>query len=117
METKRASVDVCPMTKVIELIGGKWKPLILYHLLTRDTVRFSELRSLIGNVTQKMLTTQLRSLESDGLIIRKVYAVVPPKVEYSLSERGTTLGPILYAMKAWGVTYVTSTPSPAAPPC
>ena len=77
-------------------------PIILWHLLEDDVLRFNELRKKIPNVTQKMLTRQLRELEEDQLILRKVYAVVPPKVEYRLSTLGTSLAPILVALKQWG---------------
>jgi len=83
------------------MIGGKYKALILWHL-AGATLRFGELRGLIPRATPKMLTQQLRELEADNLVIRKVYAVVPPKVEYSLSERGASIRPILEAMYAWG---------------
>jgi DNA-binding HxlR family transcriptional regulator len=85
----------------LSLIDGKWKIVVLYKLL-RGTLRFNELRRLIPNVTQRMLTHQLRELEADGLIIRTVYAQVPPRVEYSLSARGRSLEPVLMAMKEWG---------------
>lgn len=91
----------CPVEAALELIGGKWKGLVLYHLLG-GTVRFNELRRLLGTVTQRMLTKQLRELEADGLVRREVYPVVPPKVEYSLTEKGESLGPIVMALKAWG---------------
>ena len=84
-----------------EVIGGRWKPTILFHLKDQPR-RFNELRRLVPEATPKMLTQQLRELESDGLIARKVYAVVPPKVEYSLTPRGESLFPILQAMYAWG---------------
>ena len=93
------------MGKVVNLIGGKWKTVLLYHLLTNKTMRFSELKKVATGITQKMLTAQLRSLEANGLVIRTVYPVVPPKVEYSLSNVGQTLGPILLAMKDWGYEY------------
>jgi DNA-binding HxlR family transcriptional regulator len=83
------------------VIGGKWKPIILW-VLWRETLRFSELKRRIPAVTQKMLTQQLRELEDDLIVHREVYPVVPPKVEYSLTDRGRTLGPILHAMAAWG---------------
>ncbi|MTV47367.1 transcriptional regulator [Heliobacillus mobilis] len=95
----------CTMELAIELIGGRYKALILWYLLDR-TLRFSEIKRLIPQATQKMLTQQLRSLEEDGLIIRKVYPEVPPKVEYSLSESGKNLKPVLDAMCQFGKTYV-----------
>lgn len=91
----------CPVSATLELIGGKYKALILWHL-TDKVIRFSNLRKLIAEATPKMLTQQLRELEDNGLLIRKVYPVVPPKVEYSLTEKGRSLRPIIDAMFAWG---------------
>lgn len=91
----------CSVEAAISLIDGKWKCVILFHLLD-GTVRFNEIRRRVGGVTQRMLTTQLRELEMDGLIIRTVYAQVPPKVEYSLSPLGRSLEPVLAALKGWG---------------
>lgn len=99
----------CSFEITIDLIGGKWKPLIIWYLGSKGTQRFSELKKLIPRITQKMLTQQLRELESDGLIIRTVYAQVPPKVEYSLSELGKTLMPILSMMCEWGKEYYIQT--------
>jgi DNA-binding HxlR family transcriptional regulator len=87
------------------MIGGKYKSLILWHLID-NTLRFGELRKLIPQATPKMLTQQLREMENDGLIIRTVYPVVPPKVEYELSELGVSLKPILQAMYDWGADYL-----------
>jgi len=95
----------CPMEVTLDLIGGKWKSLILWHL-TDKTMRFSEIRKLIPQATQKMLTQQLRALEDDSLIIRKVYAQVPPKVEYSLTDFGRSIRPILDIMCTWGIAYL-----------
>jgi DNA-binding HxlR family transcriptional regulator len=91
----------CPVAATLEVIGGKWKPLILFQLRDRP-MRFSELRRMVPEATQKMLTQQLRDLERDGIIHRKVYAVVPPKVDYSLTDYGQTLKPLLALMCAWG---------------
>jgi DNA-binding HxlR family transcriptional regulator len=91
----------CSVEAAIGLIDGKWKPVILFQLLS-GTLRFSELRRHLVNVTPRMLTNQLRELEDDGLIDRKVYAQVPPKVEYSLSPLGRSMEPILIALKTWG---------------
>jgi DNA-binding HxlR family transcriptional regulator len=95
----------CPVEVTINLIGGKYKPLILWHVSDR-VLRFNELQKLIPGATQKMLTQQLRDLEKDKLINRKVYPEVPPKVEYSISELGKTIKPILNAMCDWGDYYV-----------
>jgi DNA-binding HxlR family transcriptional regulator len=91
----------CSVEAAIGLIDGKWKSIVLYHLLT-GTLRFNEIRRHIPNVTQRMLTNQLRELEADGLIVRTVYAQVPPKVEYSLSPLGRSMESILMALKTWG---------------
>lgn len=91
----------CPVSATIQLIGGKYKSLILWHLYSQ-TLRYNELRKLIPEATAKMMTQQLRELENDGLVNRKVYPVVPPKVEYSLTELGNSLFPILEAMYNWG---------------
>ncbi|WP_088347716.1 MULTISPECIES: helix-turn-helix domain-containing protein [Rhodomicrobium] len=95
----------CAVEATLQLIDGKWKGVVLFHLFS-GTLRFNEIRRLLPNVTQRMLTNQLRELEADGLIARKVYAEVPPKVEYSLSARGRTLEPIMMALKAWGDAHV-----------
>ncbi|MGV0908458.1 winged helix-turn-helix transcriptional regulator [Martelella sp. FOR1707] len=91
----------CSVEAAIGLIDGKWKSVILFHLLS-GTLRFNEIRRHIVNVTPRMLTNQLRELEEDGLIVRTVYAQVPPKVEYSLSELGRSMEPILLSLKGWG---------------
>ncbi|MEM7489818.1 MAG: helix-turn-helix domain-containing protein [Pseudomonadota bacterium] len=91
----------CPVEAALELIGQKWKGIALWHL-SRGTLRFTELKRAAGTVTQRMLTKQLRELEADGLIHREVYPEVPPRVEYSLTDRGRTLVPILRALRDWG---------------
>src|SRR5581483_2533983 len=92
----------CPAEVTLAVIGGRWKILILWHLFQK-VKRFSELRRDIGGITQKMLTEQLRELERDGVIHRKVYPQVPPKVEYSLTPLGESLKPVVDAMAAWGL--------------
>lgn len=92
----------CSVEAAIGILDGKWKSIILWHLLTEHTLRFGEIRKRIPNVTQRMLTNQLRELEEDGIIHREVYPQVPPKVEYSLTSLGSSLRPILLALKAWG---------------
>ncbi|ANS76554.1 ArsR family transcriptional regulator [Paenibacillus yonginensis] len=94
----------CPVEYTLDVIGGKWKGVILYHLLD-GRKRFNELRRICPTITQRMLTLQLRELESDGIVERIVYQQVPPKVEYLLTDFGMTLAPIIAAMKEWGVTY------------
>jgi DNA-binding HxlR family transcriptional regulator len=91
----------CPLMSAVNIIGGKWKPIIL-HMLSEGTMRFGELKKNIPPVSQKMLTQQLRELEADGIICRTVYAEVPPRTEYSLSDRGRTLKPILQDLYVWG---------------
>lgn len=100
MDTKQLNQN-CPVSTTIHLIGGKYKALLLWHL-TGQTLRFSQLHRLVPEATAKMLTQQLRELEEGGLVARKVYPVVPPKVEYSLTDDGNSLFPILSAMYDWG---------------
>ena len=97
--------DHCPVEATLELIGGKYKALILWHL-AENKLRFTELRKAITSATPKMLTQQLRELESQHLIHREVFPVIPPKVEYSLTETGRSLMPILVAMRDWGAGYL-----------
>lgn len=95
---------ICGVAVSLEIIGGKWKGVILWHLC-RKTLRFSQLRRRLQGVTQKMLTQQLRELERDGLVNRKVFAEVPPRVEYSLTDLGRTLEPTLRQLCEWGRVY------------
>ena len=97
--------ETCPVAATLDLIGGKYKALILWYL-SDGRHRFSELRKMISNATPKMLTQQLRELEAQHLIHREVFPVVPPKVEYSLTETGRSLMPILTAMRDWGAEYL-----------
>jgi DNA-binding HxlR family transcriptional regulator len=99
----------CPVEACTEVIGGKWKGEILYILFT-GTKRYGELRKLVSGATQRMLTLQLRELEEDGIVQRKVYPIVPPKVEYSISKRGESLKPIIDAMWRWGKDFLTTVP-------
>lgn len=100
------SLPACPVEVTLTLISKKWKVLILRDLLT-GTKRFGELKKSIGTVTQKVLTAQLREMEASGLLTRTVYAEVPPRVEYALTELGLSLKPILDSMQAWGSDYQT----------
>lgn len=95
----------CPVETTLEMIGGKYKALILWHL-SEGKLRFSELKKAISGATPKMLTQQLRELESNKLIHREVYPVIPPKVEYSLTDVGRSLMPVLMAMRDWGAGYL-----------
>ncbi|MBI5530383.1 MAG: helix-turn-helix transcriptional regulator [Candidatus Doudnabacteria bacterium] len=88
----------------LKVLGGKWKPAILF-LLCEQTLRFGQLKRSVSGITQKMLTQELRELEEDGLVSRKVYPQVPPKVEYTVTSYGKTLGPVLKSMSAWGKTH------------
>jgi len=94
----------CPIETTVGLIGGRWKAVVIFHLLAA-TRRFGELQRLLPNATARMLTLQLRELEADGLVRRKVFAEVPPRVEYTLTDEGASLGPIVTAMGAWGKAY------------
>lgn len=105
LKNSRGRKYYCSMELTLQVIGGKWKPIILYHLSDNGTRRFGELKQMMPNITQKMLTQQLRELERDGLIHRVVYAQVPPKVEYSLTELGMSLLPIMQSLNQWGRQY------------
>ena len=106
-QTTIKELPACPVETTLTLIGDKWKVLILRDLLS-GTKRFGELKKSIGGVSQKVLTTQLRDMEENGLVNRKVYAEVPPKVEYSLTDLGHSLKPILDALWNWGEEYKAS---------
>lgn len=105
MKTKVELQPECPVAKTVQLIGNKWKLLIIRNLRVRPW-RFNELLKNLDGISQKVLTDSLRSMEADGLITRTVYAEVPPRVEYALSELGETMRPILDAMEAWGISYL-----------
>lgn len=96
----------CSIALALSVIGGKWKPLILWHLQGK-VLRFGELKRTLEPITQKILTQELRELEADGLINRHIYAQIPPKVEYSLTEKGRTVLPILDMISKWGADYCT----------
>lgn len=98
------NLPACPVETTLLIIGDKWKVLILRDLM-EGTKRFGELKTSIGSVSQKVLTTQLRDMEAKGLLTRKVYAEVPPRVEYTLTDTGYSLKPVLEAMRCWGEAY------------
>ncbi len=95
----------CPVSATISVIGGKWKPIVLY-LIHSDVHRFGEMLRMLEGISKKMLTGTLRELEKDGLIHRKVFAVVPPKVEYTMTAKGNTLCPLIIQMREWGLKNV-----------
>ncbi|MEN2767461.1 winged helix-turn-helix transcriptional regulator [Ornithinibacillus xuwenensis] len=97
--------ELCRVEDALGILVGKWKPIILLHLLKNGTQRFSELKRELPGITQKMLTKQLRELEEEDIVERVVYPQVPPKVEYSISEYGRSLEPILHAMHEWGLKH------------
>ena len=101
---KKEELPVCPVAITVQMVGSKWKLLILRNLLARPW-RFSELRKNLEGISQKVLTDSLRSMEDDGIITRTVYPEVPPRVEYSLSELGESMRPIIKAMEQWGMDY------------
>ena len=103
MVTKK-ELPACPVATTVQLIGSKWKLLIMRNLLVRPW-RFNELRKDLEGISQKVLTDRLRSMEKDGIITRTVYPEVPPKVEYALSELGQSLRPVIKAMEQWGNNY------------
>ncbi|MBS1624823.1 MAG: helix-turn-helix transcriptional regulator [Bacteroidetes bacterium] len=101
---KKSELNKCPVTHTLDRIGGRWKTIILYHLMA-GTKRYSELRRSIPPISEKMLIQQLKELEADGLVERRVHQVVPPHTDYSLSEVGVDLTPILNAMAQWGLKH------------
>ena len=103
MKTKE-ELPICPVATTVQLIGSKWKLLIIRNLLIRPW-RFNELRKDLEGISQKVLTDSLRSMEEDGIITRTVYPEVPPRVEYALSELGKSMSPIIAAMEQWGSAY------------
>ena len=104
MRSKEDILPECPVATTVSLIGSKWKLLIMRTLLGRPW-RFNELQKSIDGISQKALTEALRSMESDGIVIRKAYPEVPPRVEYSLTELGESMRPIIKSMESWGLTY------------
>lgn len=103
--TECVDPTACPVETTLKIIGGKWKTVILYHLLNK-TIRFNEFQRIMPDISQRMLTRQLRELEKDGIIHRKIYNEIPPKVEYSMTEFGCTLKPIIISIRDWGEEYI-----------
>lgn len=101
---KKENLPECPVATTVQLIGGKWKLLIMRNLLARPW-RFNELRRSLAGISQKVLTDSLRQMESDGIVVRRVLAELPPSVEYSLSELGESMRPIIRSMEVWGAGY------------
>ena len=102
LSSKTMSSDAeCPVTRFMALLGGKWKPIVLFHI-ANGTNRFGALQRAIPDVSKQMLTTQLRELEADGILHREVFRVVPPRVEYSLTDFGLSMLPVVDAMRTWG---------------
>ena len=95
----------CPVTATMKVLGGKWKPILINAIYHTAPARFGELKRSVIGITQSMLTQQLRELEDDGIISRKIYAQIPPKVEYTLTEFGLTLSPVIQTMANWGLEY------------
>jgi DNA-binding HxlR family transcriptional regulator len=104
IKTKKELLPECPVATTVSLIGNKWKLLIMRNLLVRPW-RFNELQKDLDGISQKVLTESLRSMENDGLVVRTVYSEIPPRVEYSLSELGESMRPILMSMQTWGNDY------------
>lgn len=102
---KRADLPACPVETCVQLIGSKWRLLIMRDLLMNESMRFGQLQRSVGKVSQKVLTSNLRDMEESGLVVRRVYPEVPPRVEYSLTETGKSLKPIIDAMWDWGTEY------------
>ncbi len=100
----KEELPACPVATTVQMIGSKWKLLIMRNLLTRPW-RFNELKKDLEGISQKVLTDSLRSMEADGIVVRTVYPEVPPRVEYSLSELGESMRPIMNAMEQWGLDY------------
>ncbi|MFA5299921.1 MAG: helix-turn-helix domain-containing protein [Lutibacter sp.] len=105
MKEKVSELTKCPITRTIDLIGGKWTFSIIYVLMN-GTKRFKELERTVTGINTRMLVKELKALEQNGIIVRKVYAEVPPKVEYSLTERGKELNKVLVELKSWGIKHI-----------
>jgi DNA-binding HxlR family transcriptional regulator len=109
---KSSNLENCPVTATMQLIGGKWKLLIMY-LIVNDINRFGKMGMMLKGISKQMLTSQLRELENDGIVERKIYPEIPPRVEYSLTEKGRSLLPIIEAMKDWGNENIINAQQPA----
>jgi DNA-binding HxlR family transcriptional regulator len=112
MAIKMSDLVNCPVTATVEVIGGKWKILIVY-LISNNINRFGKLSMALKDVSKQMLTTQLRDLERDGIIDRVIYPEIPPRVEYFLTDKGKALQPVFEAMKEWGFAFVLNKPEVA----
>ncbi|SRR5258706_8698678 len=104
MKESFLAIGTCPVSATINIVGGKWKVIILY-LISYNISRFSQIHKLIQGISKKTLAEQLRELENDGIILRKVYPQVPPRVEYSMTAKGLTLRPIIFSMRDWGMKF------------
>ncbi|NIJ52638.1 winged helix-turn-helix transcriptional regulator [Dyadobacter arcticus] len=104
MKESFLAIGTCPVSTTIGIIGGKWKVIILY-LISYDICRFSHIHKLIDGISKKTLAEQLKELENDGIILRKAFPEVPPRVEYSLTAKGLTLRPIIFSMRDWGIKF------------
>lgn len=105
IESKSSEIQECPVTYCMSKIGGKWKPIILY-LISKEVNRFGILQRGISGISKQMLTKQLREMENDGILIRKIYPEIPPRVEYFISDLGNSLMPVIQSMKAWGEEHI-----------
>lgn len=101
----RAQIENCPVTATMSVIGGKWKLLVL-HLINNDINRFGKMSMMMKDISKQMLTTQLRELENDGIIERKIFPEIPPRVEYYLTEKGKSLLPVIEGLKVWGLQFL-----------
>ena len=107
----QSNLNNCPVTATMDVIGGKWKILLL-HLINNDINRFGKMSMMLKDISKQMLTTQLRELEKDGIIERRIYPEIPPRVEYFLTDKGRSLMPIIEMMKDWGLENVINRPEP-----
>jgi len=113
METMEFGPANCPMKQALGVMGGRWKTILLFHLFDKGTMRFSSFSRLVDGITPKVLTEQLREMEKDGLVVREIFPVIPPRVEYTLSPFGKTLEPVIGAIKAWGAEHLLNQAQPS----